>query len=95
MSPTPASHYRRWANAAGLSQVTVTSTSWCYADDVTTRWWGAMWAERAVRSDFATRARVAGVGEATLTEIAAGWTRWSQSPGAMIVVPSSELIARP
>ncbi len=42
-----------WAHAAGLADVTASSSTWCYATPGTREWWGGMWAERIVDSALA------------------------------------------
>lgn len=91
--PDAGRHLRAWANAAGLTNVTITHSSWTYADDDTVAWWSGLWHERALESDFATQARAAGVDEATLQRIARGWQEWGASPDALLVIPSGELMA--
>ena len=42
-----------WAHAAGLADVTATSSTWCCATPETREWWGGMWADRIVGSALA------------------------------------------
>ena len=42
-----------WAHAAGLTDVTASSSTWCYATPETRQWWGGMWADRIVGSALA------------------------------------------
>ncbi len=92
--PDAGRHYRAWADAAGLDEVTITTSVWTYADAESVSWWGGLWAERSLASDFATRARGAGVDQATLESISAGWRGWAAHPDALFTVPSTELLAR-
>ncbi len=84
----------QWARAAGLDRLTVTSTTWCYADPVSVRWWADMWARRVLASDLAVRARAAGRTDADLDRIAAGWSEWGRHPDAMFLAPAVEVLAR-
>lgn len=93
--PDAGRHYRAWARAAGLSDVTITTSVWTYADVESVRWWGGLWAERSLASDFATRALALGVEPTVLESIAAGWRAWAADPDALFTVPSTELLARP
>lgn len=92
--PDAGRRYRAWAQAAGLREVTITTSVWTYADADAVRWWGQLWAERVVASDFAERALRAGVDVRTLESISAGWRAWAHHPEALFTVPSSELLAR-
>ena len=35
-----------WAHAAGFTDVTASSSTWCFADAEDRAWWGGMWADR-------------------------------------------------
>ncbi|MFV0460809.1 MAG: class I SAM-dependent methyltransferase [Actinomycetales bacterium] len=91
--PNAGRHYRRWARAAGLIDVTITSSSWCYADDNSVDWWAGVWAERVLASDFRSRAEGAGVRLDELEGLSRGWRRWAGHPDALFTVPSVELLA--
>lgn len=84
-----------WAKAAGFDDVTFTSSNWTYADPSTRAWWGGLWAERALKSSFATQTLEYGLTTQTeLEEIAAAWLRWSEQPDATYIVVHGEIIAR-
>src|SRR3954467_8405492 len=66
-----------WAHAAGLRDVTATTSSWCYATRAEREWWGNSWAGRATASSFAEQAVSYGLAtRGELEEIAAAWRRW-------------------
>ena len=44
------------AHAAGFSDVTVSSSTWTYADPESRAWWGGLWADRVRYSRFAEQA---------------------------------------
>ena len=92
--PDAGRHYPAWAAQAGLTDVTLTSSSWCYATAEERTWWAGLWAERATASTFATIARANGVAQAELDRIAAGWLAWGAEPVGIFIVPSVELLAR-
>lgn len=84
-----------WALAAGLEDVTYTTSNWTFATPDDRRWWGDLWAERSVSSAFAEQAVDYGVATpAELADVADGWRRWAEHPDAVFVVPHGELIAR-
>lgn len=92
--PDAGRHYRAWANAAGLTGFTVTSTTWCYADPETVAWWSGMWQDRCLNSAFSADAAAVGIGRDELQRLADGWRTWGASPDALIAIPSMELLAR-
>ena len=82
-----------WAHAAGLQDVTATSSTWCYATDDTRSWWGGMWADRILDSTIARQ--LVDHGHATRAElerISAGWQRWAADDDAWFSVLHGELI---
>lgn len=93
--PDAARRLRAWARAAGLSDTTYTASTWCFANPEDVAWWSQTWAERVVRSDFATQALAAGLSDETeLAELSAGWRWWGDQPDAWFAVLHGELLAR-
>jgi len=85
----------RWARAAGLTDVTYSTSTWTFATDADRAWWAGQWAERTVASTFAEQAVRYGVATpAELRDIADGWRRWSREPDGVFVVLHGELVAR-
>jgi SAM-dependent methyltransferase len=82
-----------WAHAAGLSDITPSSSTWCYATPETREWWGGMWADRIlgsalaeqlVREDRATRDE--------LEQISTAWRTWAADPDAWFSVHHGEIL---
>jgi SAM-dependent methyltransferase len=80
---------------AGLTDVEVTASVWCYTTEETTTTWGDTYAERletstigqlAVDSGFATRAEI--------EEIAAGFRVWARKPDATWMFTHCAALAR-
>jgi 2-polyprenyl-3-methyl-5-hydroxy-6-metoxy-1,4-benzoquinol methylase len=87
---------QRWAHAAGLSDVTHTTSTWTFATPSERGWWGDLWAERTIASSFARQAVTYGVAtESELALIAAGWREWAEQPEGAFTVPHGEIVARP
>ena len=85
-----------WARAAGFSDVTATSSTWCFATPEDRAWWGGMWADRITDSDLARQ--LLGSGAATgddLQRIAAGWRTWAAAEDGWLSVLHGELVCRP
>ena len=88
-------HLLAYANAAGLTDVTVTSSTWTFATPEDRGWWSSVWADRCVDSSFAEQAVEYGITtRAELESIAAGWRAWADNADAMFIVVHGELIAR-
>jgi SAM-dependent methyltransferase len=83
-----------WARAAGLADITYTTTTWTFTGP-DAAWWADLWAERTVRSSFAEQAVDYGLTtEAERADLAAGWRSWATDPDAVFLVVMGELIAR-
>jgi 2-polyprenyl-3-methyl-5-hydroxy-6-metoxy-1,4-benzoquinol methylase len=88
-------HLLAWAHAAGLTDVTYTSSTWTYASPDERAWWSGIWAERTVASSFGEQAVEYGIASRDeLETIAAAWRRWAEHPDAVFVVVHGELLAR-
>jgi SAM-dependent methyltransferase len=81
-----------WARSAGFTGVTATSSTWCFATPADRAWWGGMWADRIAGSDLARQAVAAGVAEADLHRIAAGWRAWAAAEDGWLSLLHGELI---
>jgi ubiquinone/menaquinone biosynthesis C-methylase UbiE len=84
-----------WARAAGFTQVTATSATWCFATPEDRAWWGGLWADRVVQSDIAGHAVASGMATpADLLRIAAGWRRWAAADDGWLSVLHGEILCR-
>jgi ubiquinone/menaquinone biosynthesis C-methylase UbiE len=84
-----------WAHAAGLRDVTATTSSWCYASAAEREWWGNSWAGRATASAFAEQAVAYGLASAAeLAEIADAWRRWRDADDGWLGMMHGELLIR-
>ena len=84
-----------WAREVGFSEVTPTASAWCFATDQDRTWWGELWAERIVHSDFARVAVSGGYAtEAELTAGAAAWRAWAAEPDGSLTIPHGEILCR-
>ena len=85
----------RWAHAAGLAEVTYSTSTWTFATTADRAYWGGQWAERCIASSFAEQAVAYGVATAgEMAAIAEGWREWMQEPDAVFVVVHGEILAR-
>ena len=83
-----------WARAAGCTDVAATASVWCFADDTDRAWWGGLWADRVIGSDFAPLARDQGATETGLGRIRAAWQRWAEDPDGWLTILHGEILCR-
>jgi SAM-dependent methyltransferase len=84
-----------WARAAGLADVTATSSTWCYATPAERAWWGGMWADRILESNLARQ--LVDHGQATtadLRRISSGWRAWAESEDGWFSLLHGEILCR-
>ncbi|WP_019147585.1 methyltransferase domain-containing protein [Timonella senegalensis] len=86
-----------WFQAAGVEQADLFPSAgiWCYATPETRAWWGGLWAERCVVSNFAHQAKEASLADdVALEELAHEWRNWAEEPDGWFIVPNGEIIVR-
>ncbi|WP_205683994.1 class I SAM-dependent methyltransferase [Cryobacterium aureum] len=84
-----------WAHAAGLEEVTATSSTWCYSTPAERAWWGGMWADRILDSAIAGQLIESGLATSEdLQEISDAWKEWAASKDGWISILHGELIYR-
>jgi SAM-dependent methyltransferase len=82
-----------WAHAAGATDVTVSSSTWCYADPESRGEWGGMWADRVTGSAITEQWLSGGLASrADLETMAGAWREWSTHPDGWISVLHGELL---
>ncbi len=84
-----------WAHAAGLDDVTATSSTWCFATAEDRLWWGGMWADRILKSAMARQVLDAGLaGPADLERISDGWRAWAEADDGWLSLLHGEILVR-
>ena len=92
--PTSGRHLLAWAHAAGLADVTSTSSAWTYSAGESARWLGESWADRMLTSDMASQLIEEGLAtRADLEAVARSWLEWAEHPDAWLIMPSAEILA--
>ncbi|HLV75856.1 MAG TPA: methyltransferase domain-containing protein [Vulgatibacteraceae bacterium] len=84
-----------WARAAGFTDVTASSSSWCFSTPEEREWWSESWGGRMVASSVAEHA-VEG-GHATreeLQRIYEGWKAWAAADDGWFSLTHGEIICR-
>ncbi|MDW3221195.1 MAG: methyltransferase domain-containing protein [Acidimicrobiales bacterium] len=87
-------HLLGWAQQAGFTDITVSSSTWEFADPDSRGWWSGVWADRVLQSsygDIAVRDGLATRPE--LDEIAAAWRDWATRPDGFFLCPHVEIVA--
>jgi SAM-dependent methyltransferase len=93
--PDGGRHLVSWAHAAGLGDVRASASAWCFSHPDDRRFWGELWADRVLESDFAHHALELGVADGDqLQQMAEGWHRWAAHPDGFFAVPHGEIICR-
>lgn len=94
--PDAGRHLLAWARAAGFADITVDTSTWCFATPEDRAYWGGMWADRIVSSDLADQLQAGGrATREDLEGIAAAWRTWSRAADALMSLLHTDLIARP
>lgn len=84
-----------WAQAAGLTDVTATSSTWCFASPPDRAYWGGMWADRILQSAMAAQLQAQGLASREeLEDISEGWRRWAAADDGWFSILHGELICR-
>lgn len=93
--PDTARHLLAWAHATGFTDVTATTSTWCFATPQDRAYWGGMWADRILQSDLARQLIQTGVaGQAKLQAISQAWWGWADDPDGWISLLHGEILCR-
>jgi SAM-dependent methyltransferase len=92
--PDAGRHLGAWAREAGLTDVRLTASAWCYADEAERAWWSDLWAERTVGTRYGDDAVARGFSTPDeLGALAAAWREWGREPDGWFAVLHGELLA--
>jgi ubiquinone/menaquinone biosynthesis C-methylase UbiE len=86
-----------WALDAGFEPAGIVPTAgvWCYSAPEDRSWWGNLWADRSVASDFARQAVDHQLADdVALEHLADGWREWAAQPDGWLAVLHGEVLAR-
>lgn len=94
--PNAGRHLPTWFLSTGLSDITVSSSNETYASQEEKDTLANQWIQRTQEPDYQQRIeQVLGEEVGTATEqIIAGWNAWKETPGALLIMPHVEVIAR-
>jgi SAM-dependent methyltransferase len=89
-------HLPAWVRAAGFDSLEVSSSTWTFAGPEDRAFWGGLWADRVVASEFARQAVEYGLSTPDeLAAIADAFKRWAEDDDGVFVVVHVEVLARP
>ncbi|HZE41466.1 MAG TPA: methyltransferase domain-containing protein [Stackebrandtia sp.] len=84
-----------WAHAAGLTDVTPGTSTWCHATVAEREHWGTMWSDRIVDSAIATDAVRSGLADVeTLRRLSRAWRDWAAEPDGWFAILHGEILCR-
>jgi len=95
--PDAGRRLKAWALRAGFAepQVKATSSTWTFADETDRDWWGSLWADRSLHSDFAKQAVEGGyAAQEELQAISEAWKAWGENPESWLMIPHGEILCR-
>lgn len=92
--PDAGRHLKSWARAAGLEDLQVTASTWCYTDPESVHWWSTSQAARVAGQTFTRQAVEIGRSRADVEEMRRAWLDWGASPDAYFAMVHTELLAR-
>jgi SAM-dependent methyltransferase len=84
-----------WVRAAGFDDFQLSHSAWTFQNENDRAWWGGVWADRALHSEFARQCLEYGLSdEAELHRISDAFRRWAAEPEAVFVLLHGEVLAR-
>ncbi|OAH12057.1 class I SAM-dependent methyltransferase [Streptomyces jeddahensis] len=93
--PDAGRRLKSWALRAGLTDITATSSTWCFSSADERAWWSGLWADRTTASAYADRAVESGHATAgQLAAISEAWREWGRQEDAWFSVLHGEILCR-
>lgn len=88
-------HLPQWVREAGFHSLEVSSSNWTYYSVEERRWWGGLWADRVLQSDFAKQSLEYGFTTPDeLGEISNAFRTWADDEDGVFIVVNGEVLAR-
>lgn len=94
--PNGGRRIKAWAHQAGYdpARITCSAGTWLFHTPEERAWWGGLWAERIVKSDFAKGAAKQGATEEDLNRLSQSWKEWITSDDGWFALLHGEMIYR-
>ena len=93
--PNAGRHLGDWVRSVGFDEIHVSSSEWSFVSDEDRNWWGNLWADRVIQSQYGVQGMKYGLTNSTeLEEISHAFRRWAENPTGYFLVKHSEVVAR-
>ena len=95
--PSAGRKLHAWAREAGFAtqQISSTASTWCFSSLDEREYWGGMWADRLVNSDFVKQAIHSGhATKDDLLEMSQAWSDWVIHPDGRFVLQHGEILCQ-
>lgn len=93
--PNAGRYLLSWAQQAGFTDITSTSSTWCLSTPDARDWWGGMWSERILKSKIAQQLCAQGIATRTdLERISAAWLKWAAAKDGWMSIVHGEILCR-
>ena len=84
-----------WARAAGFTDITPSSSTWCFATVEDRRYWGGMWADRILQSALTSQLLESGLATPVeLQAISDAFQAWVSNEDGWFSILHGEIVAR-
>ena len=96
-TPDAGRRLHAWAREAGLdpTRVTCTAGTWCYHTPEERAWWGGLWADRTLQSNFAPTSIENGFAtKEDLERVAETWRSWAANEDGWMTLVHGEILCR-
>lgn len=94
-NPDAGRRLHAWAREAGLdpARTICTASCWCYHTPEERAWWGGLWADRSLHSNFATTAIKNGAAtQEDLEKVSQTWREWAADEDGWITMVHGEIL---
>jgi ubiquinone/menaquinone biosynthesis C-methylase UbiE len=93
--PNAGRYLLAWAQQAGFSDITATSSTWCWATPESRAWWGGMWADRILQSHIAKQLLEENIAsQADLERASRAWRQWAAAKDGWMSIVHGEIVCR-
>lgn len=93
--PNAGRYLLAWAQRAGFTDITSTSSTWCLSTPESRAWWGGMWADRILESKIADQLRNGGIATQTdLERVSQAWRDWAAADDGWMSIVHGEIVCR-
>jgi ubiquinone/menaquinone biosynthesis C-methylase UbiE len=94
--PNAGRYLLSWAQQAGFTDITSTSSTWCLSTPDSRAWWGGMWADRILDSRIAVQLRNDDVAtQSDLERVSQAWRDWVAAEDGWMSIVHGEIVCHP